>query len=92
MERQMKTRFSILLIASAMLALGACMSPVDIAASDDTACRNTGAKQGTPAFVKCLEDRKERRRVAQIEGDRAQQRMIHNMNQSAMHQAMRPRF
>ena len=88
----MKTRLSLLPIAAAMLALGACASPAEIATSDDTACRNTGAKPGTPAFVKCLEDRKERRRVAQIEGDRAQQRMIHNMNQSAMHQAMRSRF
>jgi hypothetical protein len=85
----MKTHSSLLLlIAGATLALGACMSAADIAASDDAACRNTGAKPGTPAFAKCLEDRKERRRIAQIEGDRSMQRMQWNMQQSANRAAM----
>jgi uncharacterized lipoprotein YajG len=88
MERQMRTRISLLSIAAAMLALCGCASPAEIAASDESACRSTGAKQGTPAFAKCLEDRKERRRVAQIEGDRAAQRMQWNMQQSAQRSFM----
>jgi hypothetical protein len=31
-----------------------------IAANDDAACRSAGAKPGTPAYAKCLEDRKNR--------------------------------
>jgi hypothetical protein len=87
----MKTRFSLLLLATVALPLSACMSAADIAASDDTACRSTGAKSGTPAFVKCLEDRRERRRIAQVENDRSMQRMQWNMQQSAMRASM-PRF
>ena len=85
----MKTHVSrLLLVAAAALTLGGCMSASEIAASDDAACRNTGAKPGAPAFVKCLEDRKERRRIAQIEGDRSMQRMQWNMQQSAQRAAM----
>ena len=84
----MKTRFSLLLIAAVMLALGACMSPVDIAASDDAACRSTGAKPGTPPYAKCLEDRKDRRRRAQQEAQWAQQRMMFDHQQSAQRAAM----
>ena len=87
----MKTHSSPLLLivaAAAALALGGCMSGAEVAASDDAACRSSGAKQGTPAFVKCLENRKEQRRIAQIEGDRAMQRMQWNMQQSAMRASM----
>jgi hypothetical protein len=85
----MKTHSSrLLLIVAVALPLSACMSTADIAASDDAACRSAGAKPGTPAYVKCQEQRKEQRRVAQIEGDRAMQRMQWNMNQSAMRASM----
>jgi hypothetical protein len=85
----MKTHSLTLLLAAAVaLPLSACMSAADIAASDDAACRSTGAKPGTPAFAKCLEDRRERRRIAQIENDRSMQRMQWNMQQSAQRAAM----
>jgi|KBSSwiStaDraftv2_1062776.scaffolds.fasta_scaffold123556_3 hypothetical protein len=85
----MKTHSLKLLLAAAVaLPLSACMSAADIAASDDAACRSTGAKPGTPAFAKCLEDRRERRRIAQIENDRSMQRMQWNMQQSAQRAAM----
>jgi hypothetical protein len=91
MERQMKThssRLPYIVAVAAALAFGRCMNAADVAASDDAACRSTGAKQGTPAFAKCLETRKEQRRIAQIEGDRAMQRMQWNMQQSAMRASM----
>jgi hypothetical protein len=94
-ERQMKTRYSrlpLVVAAAAALTSGGCMSAADVAAGDNAACRGTGAKQGTPVFAKCLDNRKEQRRIAQIEGERAMQRMQWNMQQSAMQQAMRPRF
>jgi hypothetical protein len=85
----MKTYFPrLLLIAAVTLALRGCMSAADIAASDDDACRGTGAKPGTPAYGKCLENRKEQRRIAQIESDRSMQRMQWNMQQSAMRASM----
>jgi hypothetical protein len=86
----MKTHSSGLLtiVVAGALALGGCMSAAEIADGDDAACRNTGAKWGTPAFAKCLENRKEQRRIAQIEGDRAMQRMQWNMQQSAMRASM----
>jgi hypothetical protein len=88
----METDFArLLLIVAVALPLGACMSASEIAASDDAACRSTGAKPGTPAYVKCLEDRKNQRRVAQIEGQRSMQRMQWEMQQSAMRASM-PRF
>ena len=78
----------LLLIAAVVLPLSACMSTADIAASDDAACRNAGTRSGTPAYAKCLENRKEQRRIAQIEGDRSMQRMQWNMQQSAMRASM----
>jgi hypothetical protein len=84
----MRTHLSLLSIAAAMLALGACASPAEIAASDESACRSSGTRPGTPAFAKCLADRKEQRRVAQIEGDRAAQRMQWGMQQSAQRSFM----
>ena len=89
----MESHFSRLLwIVAVALPLGACMSPSEIAASDDAACRSTGAKPGTPPYVKCLEDRKNQRRVAQTEGQRSMQRMQWEMQQSTMRQIMTPRF
>ena len=67
------------------------MSASGIAASDDAACRSTGAEPGTPAFVKCLEDWKNQRRIAQIEGQRSMQRMQREQQQSAMRASM-PRY
>jgi hypothetical protein len=81
----------LLLIVAVALPLGACMSASEIAASDDAACRSTGAKPGTPAYVKCLENRKEQRRIAQVEGQRSMQRMQWEQQQSAMRASM-PRF
>jgi hypothetical protein len=86
----MQTHVSRLLLTMAIaLPLGACMSASEIAASDDAACRGTGAKPATPAFAKCLEDRKEQRRIAQIEGQRSMQRMQWEQQQSAMRASMR---
>lgn len=88
MERQMKTRFSLLLIVAAMLALGGCMGAAEVAASDEAACRSTGTKPGTPAHAKCLENRKDRRRRGQQEAGWAQQRMMFDAQQSAQRAAM----
>lgn len=85
----MGTHFSRLLgIGAFALSLGACASPAEIAASDDTACRNTGAKPGTPPYVKCMEERKNQRRVAEIEGQRSMQRMQWEMQNSTQRQIM----
>jgi hypothetical protein len=81
----------LLLMVVVALPLSACMSTADIAANDDAACRGTGAKPGTPAYVTCLENRKEQRRIAQIEGERSMQRMRWEQQQSAMRASM-PRF
>jgi PBP1b-binding outer membrane lipoprotein LpoB len=89
MEHQMEThRSRLVVIAAAALLLGGCMSTAEIAASDESACRNAGTKPGTPAYAKCLDNRKEQRRVAQIEGDRAAQRMTWGMQQSAQRSFM----
>jgi len=63
----------LLLIVAAALPLGACATAAEqeaqaraIAASDDAACRDAGAKPGTPAYPKCLEDRKSQRQMAQM--------------------------
>ena len=89
----MKTHISrlLLIVAAATLPFGGCMSASEIAASDDAACRSTGAKPGTPPYAKCLEDRKNQRRIAQIEGQRSMQRMQWEQQQSAMRASM-PRF
>jgi hypothetical protein len=77
----------LLLIVAVALPLGACMSAAEIAANDDAACRSAGAKPGTPAYVKCRENRANQR-VAQREGERSMQRMQWEMNQSAMRASM----
>ena len=93
----MKTHFSwlLLIVVAATLPLGACMTAAErqaqaqaIAADDDAACRSAGLKPGTPAYVKCREDRSNHRAVARIEADRSMQRMQWQMNQSAMRAAM----
>jgi hypothetical protein len=85
----------LLLIVAAALPLGACMTAAErqaqvqaIAASDDAACRSTGAKPGTPAYAQCREQRSNHRAIAQREADRSMQRMMWNMNQSAMRASM----
>jgi hypothetical protein len=63
-----------------------------IAANDDAVCRSAGAKPGTSAYAKCLEDRKNHRAIAQTEADRSMQRQMWMMNQSATQSFMRPRL
>src|SRR5262245_23677335 len=85
----MEMHFSrLLLIVAAALPLGACMSAAEIATNDDAACRNAGAKPGTPAYEKCRENRSNQRAIAQREGERSMQRMQWEMNQSAMRASM----
>ena len=79
----MEVHFSwLLLIVAAAFMLGACMTVEEqraqaraIAASDDAACGNAGAKPGTPAYVECRENRSNQRAIAQREGERSMQRM-----------------
>jgi hypothetical protein len=78
----------LLLIVAVALPFGACMSPTEIAADDDAACRSAGAKPGTSAYVKCRENRSNQRVIAQREGERSMQRMQWEMNQSAMRASM----
>jgi hypothetical protein len=84
----------LLVAVVAALSLGSCMTaagqqeqPRQIAGSDDAACRTAGLKPGTPAYVKCRQDR-ENLRVSQIEADRAMQRMFWDMNQANTRQWM----
>ena len=78
----------LLLVVAAALPLGACfMTAEQIAANDDAACRSAGLKPGTPAYVKCREDRS-RLRMAQTEADRSMQRMFREMNQANTRQWM----
>jgi len=88
-ERTMGMHFCrLLLVVAAALPLGACFVTAEqIAANDDAACRSAGLKPGTPAYVKCREDRS-RLRMAQTEADRSMQRMFHEMNQANTRQWM----
>ena len=96
----MEIHFSrLVLIVAAALPLGACMTAAEqqaqaraIAANDDAACRSAGTKPGTPAYAKCLEDKSNHRRIAQIEAERSMQRQMWMMNQSATQSFMRPRL
>ena len=96
----METHFSrLLLIVAAALPLGACMTAAEqqaqaqaITADDAAACRSAGAKPGTPAYAKCLENRSNQRAVLQREADRSMQRQMWMMNQSATQSFMRPRL
>ena len=89
-ERTMGMHFSrLLLVVAAALPLGACLLTAgEIAANDDAACRSAGLKPGTPAYVKCRENRSNQRVIAQREGERSMQRMQWEMNQSAMRASM----
>jgi hypothetical protein len=92
----MEMHFSrFLVIITAALALGACMTAEEqqaqaraIAANDDAACRSAGVKPGTPTYVQCRENRSNQRAIAQREGERSMQRMQWEMNQSAMRASM----
>ena len=71
----------LLLVVAAALPLGACfLSPEQIAANDDAACRGAGLKPGSPAYVKCRED-KSKLRVAQTVEAQAMQRQMWSMQQ-----------
>ena len=85
----MKTQFSrLLLVVAAALPLGACfLSPEQIAADDDAACRGGGLKPGTPAYVKCREDRSKLRTAQNIEAQ-AMQRQMHILQQMNTQQWM----
>jgi hypothetical protein len=89
----MKTHFTrLLLVVAAALPLGACfLSAEQIAANDDAACRSAGLKPGTPAYVKCREDRS-RMRVAQNMEAQAMQRQMWSMQQMNTQLMMRPRM
>ena len=85
----MKTHFSrLLLVVAVALPLGACfLSPEQIAANDDAACRGVGLKLGTPAYVKCRED-KSKLRVAQTIEAQAMQRQMYILQQMNTQQWM----
>jgi len=90
----------LLIVVAATLPLGACMTAAEqqaqaraIAASDDAACRRAGAKPGTPAYVKCRENRKNQRAIAQTEAQHAMQRSMWTAQQMNTQQWMfRPRM
>ena len=82
----------LLLVVAAALPLGAClMTAEQIAANDHAACRSAGLKPGTPAYVKCREDRS-RMRFAQNVEAQAMQRQMWWMNQQNTQLMMRPRM
>jgi hypothetical protein len=84
----MQKHFSRLpLIVAAALPLGACfLTPEQIAANDDAACRSAGLKPGTPAYVKCREDRSNLRGAQNIEAQAMQREMwtLQQMNTQMM--------
>ena len=59
-----------LLVVTLTLPLGACLTAEEqareIEASDDAACRDTGAKPGTPAYAQCRENMSSRRSASQM--------------------------
>ena len=81
-ERTMGMHFSrLLLVVAAALPLGACfLTAEQIAANDDAACRSAGLKPGTPAYVKCREDRSNLRFAQNMEAQ-AMQRQMWSMQQ-----------
>jgi hypothetical protein len=89
----METHFSrLLLIVAAALPLGACfLTAEQIAANDDAACRSAGLKPGTPAYVKCREDRSNLRFAQNMEAQ-AMQRQMWSMQQMNTQLMMRPRM
>jgi hypothetical protein len=89
----MATQFSrLLLVVAAALPLGACfVTAEEIAANDDAACRSAGLKPGTPAYVKCRDDRS-RMRFAQNMEAQAMQRQMWAQQQMNTQLMMRPRM
>src|SRR5262245_46601180 len=86
-------RFSrLLLIVAVALPLGACfhtLTPEEVAAEDDAACRSAGLKPGTPPYAKCREDMKSRRAMSDTAariGMQNQQWAMQDMNRSMMMQ------
>jgi hypothetical protein len=79
----------LLLIVAAALPLGACfLTAEQIAANDDAACRSAGLKPGTPAYVKCREERSNLRFAQNIEAQ-AMQRQMWSMQQMNTQMMMR---
>jgi hypothetical protein len=79
----------LLLVVAAALPLGACfLTAEQIAANDDAACRSAGLKPGTPAYVKCREDRSNLRFAQNVEAQ-AMQRQMWWMNQQNTQLMMR---
>jgi hypothetical protein len=77
----------LLLVVAAALPLGACfLTAEEIAANDDAACRSAGLKRGTPAYVKCREDRSNLRFAQNIEAQAMQRQMwaMQQMNTQMM--------
>src|SRR5499433_571868 len=66
----------LLLVVAAALPFGACFVTAEqIAANDDAACHSAGLKPGTPAYVKCREDRSNLRFAQNIEAQAMQRQM-----------------
>ena len=86
----MRMQFSrLLLVAAAALPLSACfLTAEQIAANDDAACRGEGLKPGTPAYVKCREDRSNLRFAQNMEAQ-AMQRQMWSMQQMNTQMMMR---
>jgi len=81
---------SILLIATAVLPLGACfMTAEQIAADDDAACRHHGLKRGTPAYAQCREDIKNRRAMSDMAARIGMQNQMWSMQQMNTQMMMR---
>jgi hypothetical protein len=77
----------LLLIVAVALPLGACFVTAEqIAANDDAACRSAGLKPGTPAYVKCREDRSNLRFAQNMEAQAMQRQMwaMQQMNTQMM--------
>ena len=77
----------LVLVVAAALPLGACfMTAEQIAANDDAACRSAALKPGTPAYVKCREDRSRLRFAQGIEAQAMQREMwtLQQMNTQLM--------
>lgn len=82
----------LLLVVAAALPLGACfLTAEQIAANDDAACRSARLKPGTPAYVKCREDRSNLRFAQNMEAQ-AMQRQMWSMQQMNTQLMFRPRM
>jgi hypothetical protein len=54
-ERAMGRTGAFVLLAAALLALSACMSPQEVRAMDEATCRGYGFHDGTTEFATCLQ-------------------------------------